>query len=113
MVEREGNTLDRVFHALADPSRRAILGQLATGERSVSELAEPLPISLAAVSKHIQVLEQSGLIHRSVQWRTHVCSLNAKPLAEAQRWLSFYEMFWNERFDALEDLFRAKKKHKK
>ena len=113
MVEREAHTLDRVFHALADPSRRAILGQLASGERTVSELAEPLPISLAAVSKHIQVLEQSGLIQRSVQWRTHVCSLNAKPLAEAQKWLSFYEMFWNERFDALEDLFRAKKKSKK
>nr|WP_290989091.1 transcriptional regulator [Hyphomicrobium sp.] len=78
---------------------------LAPGQRTVSdELAEPLPMSLAAISKHIRVLEQSGLIQRSVQRRTHVSRLNAKPLADAQKWLSFYGTFWNERFDALEDL---------
>jgi DNA-binding transcriptional ArsR family regulator len=113
MVERNSAALDRVFHALADPSRRAILGRLASGERTVSELAEPLPMSLAAASKHIRVLEESGLVRRSITWRTHVCSLNAEPLAAAQQWLSFYEVFWNERFDALEELFRAKKKKKK
>jgi DNA-binding transcriptional ArsR family regulator len=113
MVERESAALDRVFHALADPSRRAILGRLARGERTVSELAEPLPMSLAAVSKHIRVLEESGLIRRSVRWRTHMCSLNAQPLAAAQKWLDFYEVFWNERFDALDELFRVKKKKKK
>jgi DNA-binding transcriptional ArsR family regulator len=113
MVEREATSLDRVFHALADPSRRAILGRLASGERTVTELAEPLPMSLAAVSKHIKVLEESGLVSRSVQWRTHVCSLNAEPLAAAQKWLNFYEQFWTERLDALEDLFRARKKKKK
>lgn len=113
MVERDSATLDRVFHALADPSRRAILSQLASGARTVSELAEPLPMSLAAASKHIKVLEESGLLTRSVKWRTHLCTINAKPLAQAQSYLSFYEEFWNERFDALEDLFRSKKKSEK
>jgi DNA-binding transcriptional ArsR family regulator len=113
MVEQENATLDRVFHALADPSRRAILGRLASGELTVSELAAPLPMSLAAASKHIKVLEESGLIRRSVHWRTHICSLNAEPLAAAQKWLSVYEAFWNERFDTLEELFRTKKKKKK
>lgn len=102
--------LDRVFHALAHPSRRAILARLAAGQCTVGELAEPLPMSLAAVSKHIKVLEESGLVHRSVEWRTHTCSLNAEPLAAAQIWLKFYEQFSGERLDALEKLFREKKK---
>lgn len=110
MVERYDATLDRVFHALADPSRRAILSQLASGARTVSELAEPLPMSLAAASKHIKVLEDSGLLTRKVKWRTHLCTINAKPLARAQSYLGFYEQFWNERFDALEELFLSKKK---
>jgi DNA-binding transcriptional ArsR family regulator len=113
MVELNDTVLDRVFHALADPSRRAILGRLATGEHTISELAEPLPMSLAAVSKHIKVLEDSGLVQRKVRWRTHVCSLNADPLAAAQRWLDFYESFWSERFDALNELFSNKKKRPK
>jgi len=113
MVERHDAALDRIFHALADPSRRAMIARLASGECTVSELAEPLPMSLAAVSKHIKVLEKSGLVRRSIRWRTHICSLNAAPLGAAQKWLSFYEIFWNERFDALEELFRAKKKKKK
>ena len=65
---------------------------------TVSELAEPLPMSLAAASKHIRVLEESGLLRRDVQWRTHLCTLNAKPLVSAQAWLDFYEQFWDERF---------------
>lgn len=90
-----------------------MLQRLAAGEHTVSELAEPLPMSLAAASKHIKVLEESGLITRSVRWRTHVCSLNAEPLASVQKWLNFYERFWNERFDALDALFRDRKKKKK
>jgi DNA-binding transcriptional ArsR family regulator len=113
MVEPKEAVLDRVFHALADPSRRAILARLATGEHTVSELAEPLPMSMAAASKHIKVLEESGLVRRSVEWRTHTCSLNAEPLVAAQTWLKFYEQFWGERLDALEQLFREKKKKKK
>ncbi len=83
---------------------------MADGECSVSELAKPFPMSLAAVSKHVRVLEESGLVRRTVQWRTHTCSLNARPLAAAQKWLVFYEGFWAERFDALDELFRASKK---
>lgn len=67
-------------------------------------------MSLAAASKHIKVLEDSGLIRRTVRWRTHVCSLNAAPLIAVQKWLGFYEQFWGERFDALDHLFRYKKK---
>ena len=112
MVERHDAQLDRVFHALADPHRRAILSQLAAGERTVGALAEPLPMSLAAASKHIKVLEDAGLVRRTVQWRTHTCHLEPQPLAAAQKWLNFYQQFWNQRFDALEDLFRQKKKKK-
>jgi DNA-binding transcriptional ArsR family regulator len=101
MVERESANLDRVFHALSDPSRRAILRQLSAGPRTVSQLAEPLPMSLAAASKHIKVLEQSGLLQKNVQWRTHLCALNAAPLAAARTWIDEYEAFWDERFDAL------------
>lgn len=110
MVERDSAELDRIFHALADPTRRAILSRLANGELTVGELAEPLPMSLAAASKHIKVLEQSGLVRRSVRWRTHVCALNAKPLAAAKDWISFYEQFWDERFGVLEELLRTRTK---
>ena len=101
MVERQTADLDRVFHALSDPSRRAILRQLTAGPRTVGELADPLPMSLAAASKHIKVLEQSGLLQRQVQWRTHLCRLNPAPLAAARTWIDEYEAFWDERFDAL------------
>lgn len=86
-----------------------MLRRLAGGSLTVSELAEPLPMSLAAASKHIKVLEESGLLRRDVQWRTHLCTLNAKPLASAQTWLDFYEQFWDERFDALEEIFRKRR----
>lgn len=101
MVERESANLDRVFHALSDPTRRAILRQLATGPRTVGQLAEPLPMSLAAASKHIKVLEQSGLLQKNVQWRTHLCALIAAPLAAARTWIDDYEALRDERFDAL------------
>ena len=82
--------LDGVFHALSDPTRRAMLGTLATGERSVGELAAPFEISLAAASKHIRTLERAGLVKRTVLGRTHRCALEAAPLAEAVAWLSGY-----------------------
>jgi DNA-binding transcriptional ArsR family regulator len=106
MVEQHPQRLDAVFHALADPTRRKMLRNLAGQERTVSELAAPFQMSLAAASKHIKVLERAGLVRRSVMGRTHTCRLNAKPLAAAGKWLSFYERFWDERLDALEDLFR-------
>jgi DNA-binding transcriptional ArsR family regulator len=105
MVEQQSEHLDSVFHALADPTRRAMLYSLAQGEHTVTELAEPFRMSLAAASKHVKTLERAGLVRRTVQGRTHVCRLDPGPLAEAHGWLRFYERFWNERLDALESLF--------
>jgi DNA-binding transcriptional ArsR family regulator len=104
MVEGHPDTLSVVFRALGDPTRRRMLRRLAGGERTVGELAEPFHMSLAAASKHVQVLERAGLVRRTVQGRTHRCRLDASRLAEAQRWLSFYEGFWEERLDALDAL---------
>jgi DNA-binding transcriptional ArsR family regulator len=81
------NRLDTVFHALADPTRRGMLARLALGETSVGELADPFAMSLAGASKHVKVLEQAGLVERKKVGRTHWCSLNAGPLAEAEKWL--------------------------
>ena len=82
--------LDGVFHALSDPTRREMLAALARGERSVGELAAPFEISLAAASKHIRTLERAGLLRREVQGRTHRCTLEAAPLAQAAAWLRAY-----------------------
>jgi DNA-binding transcriptional ArsR family regulator len=106
MVEPDAPRLNAVFHALGDATRRRMLHDLAQGERTVSQLAEPFPISLAAASKHIKVLETAGLIRREIRWRTHVCRLAPEPLARAHEWLGFYERFWNDRLDDLERLLR-------
>ena len=106
MVELEASQLDTVFHALGDATRRTMLRELAGGERTVSQLAEPFSISLAAASKHIKALENAGLIRREVRGRTHLCRLAPGPLASAHSWLSFYERFWIERLDTLERLLR-------
>ncbi len=97
--------MDSVFHALASGPRRDMLSRLARGQLTVSQLAQPLAMSLAAASKHIKVLERAGLIRRTVSGRTHICSLQPAPLASASEWLGFYEPFWNERLDALEAMF--------
>ena len=93
--------LSTTFAALADPTRRALLARLALGETSVSELAEPFPLSLPAVSKHLTVLERAGLITRgrAAQWRP--CRLEATPLKEIADWLEHYRQFWDESFDRL------------
>jgi DNA-binding transcriptional ArsR family regulator len=96
--------MSSVFHALGDATRRQMLRDLAGGERTVSELAEPFSISLAAASKHIKVLESVGLIRREVRGRTHLCRLDPGPLASAHEWLGFYERFWTSRLDVLEQL---------
>lgn len=98
--------MDSVFHALGDATRRRMLRQLADGERTVGQLAEPHAISLAAASKHIKALEKAGLIRREVRGRTHLCRLDPGPLASAHKWLSFYERFWTTRLDELERLLR-------
>ena len=106
MVELFTPQLNSIFHALGDATRRQMLRELTDGERTVSQLAEPFAISLAAASKHIKALESAGLIRREVRGRTHVCSLDPGPLASAYEWLSFYERFWSTRLDVLERLLR-------
>jgi DNA-binding transcriptional ArsR family regulator len=98
--------MDAVFHALGDATRRHMLRDLAGGERTVSQLAEPFDMSLAAASKHIKALENAGLIRREVRGRTHLCRLEPGPLANAHQWLGFYERFWTNRLDVLERLLR-------
>ncbi|MET3577462.1 DNA-binding transcriptional ArsR family regulator [Mesorhizobium robiniae] len=98
--------MDSVFHALGDATRRHMLRDLAGGERTVSQLAQPFAMSLAAASKHIKALENAGLIRREVRGRTHVCRLEPAPLASAHQWLGFYERFWTNRLDVLERLLR-------
>ncbi|NBB47440.1 metalloregulator ArsR/SmtB family transcription factor [Rhizobium sp. CRIBSB] len=107
MVDILQNPLDMIFHALGDETRRRMLAELALGERTVGELAEPFTMSLAAASKHIKVLEAAGLIRREVRGRTHLCRLDPGPLAGAHQWLSAYEHFWTGRLDVLEQLLRA------
>src|ERR1700742_4836130 len=104
MVELQTARMDSIFHALGDATRRQMLRDLAARERTVSELAEPFEMSLAAASKHIKVLEHAGLISREVRGRTHVCRLDPGPLASAHEWLGFYERFWTRRRDILEQL---------
>ena len=102
--------LNTTFAALADPTRRAILARLASGEASVTELAEPFEMSLPAISKHLKVLERAGLIARGreAQWRP--CRLAAGPLKDAADWLDHYRRFWDESFDRLEDYLRELQK---
>jgi DNA-binding transcriptional ArsR family regulator len=94
--------LTRTFHALADPTRRAILGRLAEGEASVSELAEPFSISAQAVSRHLKVLEAAGLITRGRTAQLRPSRLRAAPLQDAAGWLETYRRFWEDGFDRLE-----------
>ncbi|MCH8544231.1 MAG: metalloregulator ArsR/SmtB family transcription factor [Alcanivorax sp.] len=103
----ESPALDQVFHALADPTRRAMLQRLAEGELRIGELAAPYAMSLAAASKHVRVLEQAGLVQRRVAGRTHVCRIEAQPLQQAQAWIQYYSRFWAGRLDTLAALLEA------
>ena len=96
--------MDAVFHALAHGARRTMLRRLAERELTVGELAEPLDMSLAAASKHLQVLERAGLVRRTITGRRHVCALEPAPLATASAWLGFYRRHWTDRLDALQTL---------
>lgn len=102
MVEQRADRLSRVFRALGDPTRRHMLRSLARHDCTVSELARPHRMSLAAASKHVRALERAGLLHRTVRGRTHTCRIRPRALAGAHDWLGFYARFWNERLDALE-----------
>jgi DNA-binding transcriptional ArsR family regulator len=100
--------LDGVFHALAHDARRSMLRRLAGGGLTVGELAEPLEMSLAAAAKHVKVLEQAGLVRRTIYGRRHVCRLEPRPLSDAAAWLLFYEEFWDARLTARRDVLDPK-----
>jgi DNA-binding transcriptional ArsR family regulator len=104
MVKQTSAGLDAVFHALSDPTRRAMLRDLASGQRNIGQLAAPFDMSFAAASKHIRVLESAGLVRRKVEGRTHICTIEPKPLAAVDEWIAFYKQFWTSRLQALEDL---------
>jgi DNA-binding transcriptional ArsR family regulator len=101
------DNLSLIFAALADPTRRAILARLASGEMTVTELAEPFDMSLPAISKHLKVLERAGLIERrrEAQWR--LARLEVAPLKDASDWLATYRRFWDESFDRLDEYLRS------
>lgn len=107
MVENTSRSLDALFHALSDPTRRSMLQSLTDRAHTVGELAAPFPISLAAVSKHIKVLEGAGLVRREIQGRVHTCHLQATPMHAGAEWLRHYERYWNARLDVLEALLKA------
>ena len=102
MVEYSSRLLDRTFGALADPTRRRILAQLAKRDECVTDLARPHAMSLAAVSKHLVVLEKAGLVKRRRDGRVHSLRLEAKPMREAQAWIDRYRKFWEANLDQFE-----------
>jgi len=106
MVEER---LDATFQALSDPTRRGMLASLALSEKSIGELGEPFAMSFAGVAKHVKVLEAAGLIARRKAGRRQICTLQAEPLAEAERWLKQWEHFWTVRLDRLQTLVESKK----
>jgi len=108
MVKYQDHRLDGVLGAIADPSRRAIVRRLAGGPASVSQLAEPLAMSLPGVLKHVRVLEAAGLVRHRKEGRTRLCELDAAPLAEVEVWLAPYRDFWEPRLDALVDHFERR-----
>ncbi len=109
MVKYYNEPLDATFMALADPTRRAILQRLTRGSATVTELAEPFDISLAATSKHLRFLEKANLVRRERKGREHHVSLNAGPLKEAQQWINHYKKFWGRQLDALADYLDSQK----
>ncbi|HMC08977.1 MAG TPA: metalloregulator ArsR/SmtB family transcription factor [Actinomycetota bacterium] len=107
MVQGSVAELDHVFHALSDPTRRAILTRLAGGELSLSELATPFPMSLTAVSKHLKVLEEARLVSRRRRGRESRCRLEPGPLSEAWEWIDHYRAFWEARLESLDRYFES------
>jgi len=109
MVKSSAARLDSIFHALADPTRRRILRDVAGGEKSVGEVARPFALTLAAVSKHLNVLEEAELIARERRGSFQIVRLNAEKLKPAEQWLAYYEKFWNRQLDALQNLLEGEK----
>ncbi len=105
-MQKQPDRLSKTFSALADPTRRAILARLASGEASVSDLAKPLRITMPAVTKHLKVLENAGLIRRGRQAQWRPCYLVAEPLKEAANWVEQYRRFWEARFERLDEYLK-------
>jgi DNA-binding transcriptional ArsR family regulator len=101
-VSTASSRLDAVFHALSDSTRRSILRDVCHREKTVGEIAVPYQISLAAVSKHLKVLERAGLVRREKRGSFQYVQTNAKPMQEAEQWLAYYEQFWDDRLDLLQ-----------
>jgi|SRR5579872_122095 len=102
---RENRRLDRVFSALADPTRRAIVARLSHGEARVGELAAPFRLSQPAITRHLKVLEKAGLLVREIDGRVHRCQLVDKPMQDAAAWIDHQRRFWAAQFDALASFF--------
>lgn len=101
-------SLDDVFGALADPTRRGMLEMLSAGKTNVRSLAEPFNMSQPAISKHLRVLESAGLIRREKRGREHHISVNSKPVEQARDWISHYTKFWKQQFDAVDEYLKKK-----
>ena len=110
MATLPASRLDRVYGAIADPTRRAILTVLARGDENVGSLADRFPISFNGVSKHVKVLERAGLVERRVRGREHWLRLQPRPLRDAAQWLAHYRAFWDTRLDALEVLLLTRQR---
>ena len=111
MVESSAAHLDLIFHALSDATRRSILRDIAEKEKTVGEIAKPYPVSLAAVSKHLKVLEAAELIEREKRGSFQMVRLNAKTLRSAEQWLAYYERFWSSQLDALQTYLEGEDDH--
>jgi DNA-binding transcriptional ArsR family regulator len=110
VTSTRGRVLDRVFGALADPTRRAILGRLARGEATVGELAEPFAMSRPAISKHLDVLERAGLLHRVPEGRVNRCRFDGAPLRGAYALMEDYRVFWDDQMDRLAGHFEKERR---
>jgi DNA-binding transcriptional ArsR family regulator len=110
MVKSEALKLDLIFHALSDSTRRAILHDVSKKEKTVSQIARPHKMSLAAISKHLKVLEAAALIDRKKEGSFQIVSLNAESLKTAEEWILYYQQFWGPRLDALKDFLEKRQK---
>ena len=111
-MQQSSQQLDRVFFALSDSTRRGILARLAQGSSTIGELSAPFDISKPAISKHMKILENAGLMQRKISGRQHQCTLTTAGLKTAEEWLNFHRKFWESRFDALTDLLQQEESKK-
>jgi DNA-binding transcriptional ArsR family regulator len=111
VTDSRDDTLDRVFGALADPTRRAILDRLTGGEATVGELAEPFAMSRPAISKHLDVLERAGLVHRVPDGRINRCVMDGEPLRDASAWVERYRRYWEGQLEALARYLEPEEEH--